>query len=134
MYGLAMSAGEQRITRSGTTFGSLPYMAPEQVRGETQRLDARTDVYQLGVTMYELLTLTLPHGNATNDTRARILAGHVEPPSRHNPQVHADAEAVCLKAMDVDPARRYATARDFAADLAAFVDHRSVRARRPSPS
>ncbi len=132
-FGLAISAGEQRITRSGTTFGSLPYMAPEQVRGETQRCDARTDVYQLGVTLYELLALTLPHGDGSPGTRERILAGDVEPPSRKNPLAHADAEAVCLKAMDVDPARRYATAGELAADLRAFLDGRSVQARRPGP-
>ncbi|MBL9079589.1 MAG: protein kinase [Planctomycetes bacterium] len=132
-FGLASAEGEQRITRSGATFGSVPYMAPEQLRGDTAQIDSRTDVYALGVTLYELLTLALPHGDGGGATRERILAGHVEPPSRLNPLVHADVEAVCLMAMDLDPARRYPDAGALAADLRAFLEHRSVRARRPSP-
>ncbi len=131
-FGLASAEGEQKITRSGATFGSVPYMAPEQVRGEVGKINVRTDVYALGVTLYELLTLTLPHGCGSGSTRERILAGHVEPPARRNAQVHPDAEAICLMAMDLDPARRYQTASALAADLRAFLDHRSVRARRPS--
>ncbi|MCC7399456.1 MAG: protein kinase [Planctomycetes bacterium] len=132
-FGLATAEGDQRITRSGSTLGSLPYMAPEQVRGETNRIDARTDVYQLGVALYELLTLWLPHGDGRRDTRERILAGNAAPPSRLNPQVHPDIDAVCSCAMDPDPARRYASAREFADDLRAFLEQRHVRARRPSP-
>jgi len=131
-FGLASARGEQRLTRSGATLGSLPYMAPEQVRGDVANVDVRTDVYALGVTLYELLTLALPHGDGSGNTRERILAGHVEPPSRSNGFVHADAEAVCLKAMDLDPARRYRTAAEFANDLQAFLEHRTVAARRPS--
>ncbi|MBL8750004.1 MAG: serine/threonine protein kinase, partial [Planctomycetes bacterium] len=131
-FGLASARGEARLTRSRATFGSLPYMAPEQVRGEVAAIDARSDVYALGVTLYELLTLTLPHGDGSGDTREHILAGHVEPPGRRNPIVHPDAEAVCLVAMDPDPGRRYRTAAAFADDLRAFLEHRSVRARRPS--
>jgi tetratricopeptide (TPR) repeat protein len=131
-FGLASARGEQRITRTGSALGSLPYMAPEQVRGAVDAIDARTDVYSLGVSLYELLTLTLPHGDGSGTTRERILSGAVEPPTRRNTQVHPDVEAICLLAMDVDPARRYPTAAAFADDLRAFLDHRSVRARRPS--
>jgi serine/threonine protein kinase len=131
-FGLAAAEGEQRLTRSGATFGSLPYMAPEQVRGDTARIDRRTDVYQLGVTLYELLTLTLPHGDGSGTTRERIVSGLVTPPQKQNPQVHPDLEAVCLLAMDPDRARRYADAGTFADDLQAFREQRSVRARAPS--
>ena len=131
-FGLAAAEGEQRITRSGSAFGSLPYMAPEQVRGDTKAIDLRTDVYSLGVTLYELLTLTLPHGDGSGTTRERILAGLVEPPARRNARIHPDVEAVCLLAMDPDRDRRYATASAFADDLRAFLEQRTVRARRPS--
>ncbi|MBL8735771.1 MAG: serine/threonine protein kinase [Planctomycetes bacterium] len=131
-FGLAAAEGESRLTRSGATFGSLPYMAPEQVRGDTARIDRRTDVYQLGVTLYELLTLTLPHGDGSGDTRERIAAGSPSSPQRHNPEVHDDLAAVCLMAMDLDRARRYPDAGAFAADLRAFLEQRSVRARTPS--
>ncbi len=133
-FGLASAEGEQRITRSGATMGSLPYMAPEQVRGDTSAIDERTDVYALGVTLYELLTLTLPHGGGDSGTRERILAGRVESPSRRNATVHPDAEAVCLVAMDPDPARRYGSAALLVEDLRAFLEQRTVRARRPGPA
>jgi eukaryotic-like serine/threonine-protein kinase len=131
-FGLASAEGEQRITRSGSAFGSLPYMAPEQVRGDTRSIDPRTDVYSLGVTLYELLTLTLPHGDGSGTTRERILAGLIEPPARRNARIHPDVEAVCLMAMDPDRDRRYPTAAAFADDLRAFLEQRTVRARRPS--
>ncbi|HEX5054484.1 MAG TPA: protein kinase [Planctomycetota bacterium] len=131
-FGLASAEGAQRITRTRETLGSVPYMAPEQIRGDVRRYDARTDVYALGVALYELLTLSLPHGDGSGSTRERILSGHVEPPARRNTHVHADADAICLMAMDLDPARRYRTAGDFAEDLHAFLGQRSVRARRPS--
>ena len=131
-FGLASAEGEQRITRTHATLGSLPYMAPEQVRGDAARIDARTDVYALGVTLYELLTLALPHGDGSGTTRERILAGAAEPPARRNPHVHADLDAICLMAMDPEPARRYARASELADDLAAFLEQRAVRARHPS--
>ena len=131
-FGLAAAEGEQRLTRSGATFGSLPYMAPEQVRGDTARIDRRTDVYQLGVTLYELLTLALPHGDGSGTTRERIVAGAAPPPMQRNPLVHPDLEAVVLLAMDPDQGRRYADAGAFADDLEAFLTQRTVRARRPS--
>ena len=130
-FGLASAQGSQKLTRSHATFGSLPYMAPEQVRGEADKIDARTDVYALGVTLYELLTLTLPHGDGSGTTRERILAGSVTPPARHNAQIHADAEAICLLAMDPEPARRYQSVAELAAELDAFLAQRPVRARRP---
>ena len=131
-FGLASASGELRITRSGSTLGSLPYMAPEQLRGERAHVDRRCDVYQLGVTMYELLTTRLPHGDDSDGTtRERILAGLVSAPSRLNANVHPDVDAICLKAMDVDPGRRYPDAGALADDLLAFLEQRTVVARRP---
>ncbi|MCA8954114.1 MAG: serine/threonine protein kinase, partial [Planctomycetes bacterium] len=130
-FGLASAEGEQRITRSGASFGSVPYMAPEQVRGQTEGIDERTDVYGLGVTLYELLTLRLPFGDGAS-SRERILTGDYEPPARRNALVHPDVDAICSMAMDVDAPRRYASAAEFAADLRAFLEQRTVRARRPS--
>ncbi|MCA8965878.1 MAG: protein kinase, partial [Planctomycetes bacterium] len=129
-FGLASAHGEQRITRSGATLGSLPYMAPEQVRGAIEDIDARTDVYALGVTLYELLTLRLPHGDGSGTTRERILSGRVEPPTRCNARVHADAEAICLQAMELEPHRRYQSAGALADDLGRFLGFEPVLARR----
>ena len=129
-FGLALARNDARITRTGAMLGSLPYMAPEQIRGESAAIDARTDVYALGVTLYELLTLTLPHGDGTGETFSRILGGGAEALARRNANVHPDAEAICLQAMDPVLGRRYATAEALADDLARFVELRPVHARR----
>ncbi len=131
-FGLATAAGEQRLTRSGSTLGSLPYMAPEQVRGQHDQIDVRSDVYQLGASLYELLTGQLPHGDGTHGTRDRIIAGHLLPPTTLVPSLHKDLEAICLCAMDVDRNRRYPSASALGDDLQAFLEHRTVRARAPS--
>ncbi len=131
-FGLASSSESSRITQSGSHVGSLPYMSPEQIRGDAEVIGEKSDVYSLGVTLYELLTLRCPYLAPNAEvTRKKILEG-VPPPIRSlNPQVPWDAETVCLTAMDFEPNRRYATAAAFAADLANFLEHRPIRARRP---
>ncbi len=129
-FGLAMRTESSRITQSGSLVGSLPYMAPEQIRGEP--IDERADVYSLGLTLYELLTLRCPYLSPNAEvTRRRILEGDAPAIRSLNPQVPWDAETVCLTAMDRDPDRRYASAAAFAADLANFLEHRPIQARRP---
>lgn len=133
-FGLASTQGDERITRSGAQLGSLPYMAPEQVRGETRRIDARTDVYGLGVLLYELLTLVNPfhHGSSSEaETRQRIVAAVPAPVRHHNPGVSWDAETVCHCAMAPEIERRYPTAGSLAQDLANVLHLRPIAARRP---
>jgi serine/threonine protein kinase/formylglycine-generating enzyme required for sulfatase activity len=133
-FGLARVRGVRKMTRTGSEMGSLPYMSPEQVRGEDAPLDGRADVYALGVTLYELLTLKVPYLSETSEvTRQRILEGRAEPIRARNRAVPRDAETVCLKAMERDPARRYATAADFARDLGNVLERRPIEARRPGP-
>ncbi len=131
-FGLAAAEGSERITGSGAHLGSLAWMSPEQVRGEHATLDERTDVYSLGATLFELLALRTPFaGGDAEGTRRRILEGRALPLRELNPAVPRDAETVCLMAMDADRERRYATAADFADDLAAALALRPVQARRP---
>ncbi len=131
-FGLASNAEASRITSSGAQVGSLPYMAPEQVRGEEALIGVRSDVYSLGATLYELLTLRCPFLAPNAEvTRKNVLEGRPAPIRASNPQVPSDAETVCLTAMDKDPARRYASAAAFAEDLRNFLEHRPTRARRP---
>jgi len=129
-FGLAATEGDHRITRSGSLVGSLAWMSPEQVRGGA--VDARTDVYSLGATLYELLTLRSPFtAEGVEETRQRILEGRALPVRDLNPAVPRDAETVCLKAMDRDAERRYPTAAEFADDIGNALELRPVLARRP---
>ncbi|MEM9379600.1 MAG: serine/threonine-protein kinase [Planctomycetota bacterium] len=130
-FGLAGSDDVDRLTRSGGQLGTIGYMAPEQIRGERE-LDARCDVYALGLTLYELLTLRNAFGGETrHQVEADVLGGAVVAPRALNARVSLDLERVCLKAMDVDPARRYPTAAAFADDLLRVLEKRTVSARSP---
>jgi serine/threonine protein kinase/tetratricopeptide (TPR) repeat protein len=136
-FGLASTREGSHLTRTGSQVGSLPYMAPEQVEGRGADIDERTDVYALGVTMYELLTLHSPFlhdGESEEQTRRRILEGAAPPVRARNPSVPWDAETVCAVAMDPVPQRRYASAADFARDLHNVLELRSIAARRPGPA
>ena len=133
-FGLATSGDSSEITTTGARLGSLPYMAPEQTRGETDSLDARCDVYGLGVTLFELLTLEPPF-RAPSDPAllADIQSGRHRPPRELAPELSWEGETVCLTAMEPDAARRYGSAAEFAADLEAVLAHRPIAARRAGP-
>ena len=129
-FGLAFSADSARLTQG--QLGSPAYMAPEQVRGED--VDARADVWSLGVTLCELLTLRSPFAaDNAEATRANVLAARPVRLQAHNPALPRDAELVCLAALTPERDGRYATMRAFAADLDNLLEHRPVQARPPTP-
>ncbi len=132
-FGLARVEGEAAWrTLTGEVIGTPAYMSPEQTRGDG--VDARTDVYSLGATLYELLTLEAPfQGRDLPDTCARILSRDVVPPRRRNARIPRDLETIVLKAMEKERWRRYATAADLARDLRAFAEGGAIRARRVGP-
>jgi hypothetical protein len=129
-FGLAKATGTPDLTRTGDVLGTLRYMAPERFRGHA---DARSDVYALGLTLYELLALR-PAFDAADKAQliGRITAG--EPPrlDRLNPRLPRDLVTVVHKAMARDPPERYPTAAALAEDLRRFLDDRSIVARRAS--
>ena len=134
-FGLASSAGaDSKLTRTGAQLGSLAYMPPEQLEGRLDELDARADVYALGVTLYELLALRSPYaGPELESTRRRILEGRPEPLRRRNSRLSWDIETVCLTGMERDRERRYAGAGEFARDLERVLEREPIAARRPGP-
>jgi len=132
-FGLSSTGETDRLTRTGTAVGSVPYMSPEQVAAD-RALDVRTDVYSLGVTLYELLSLTLPfEGDSAIQLAERIQSGAAAPLPEHNPNVSWEVATVVATAMEVDPDRRYASAADFARDLGHALARRPIEARPPGP-
>jgi len=117
-FGIALFASERRLTWTGlsSTIGTPDYMAPEQIRG--RRGDPRTDVYALGLMLYEMLTCNLPFDSA--NPRALLKAKTAEeprPPSYYVPNFDAKLEAIILRAIERDPRDRYNSARQFLKDL-----------------
>ena len=129
-FGLAKFTEQEDLTRSGDMVGTLRYMAPEQFDG---RADARSDVYNLGLTLYELLTLRPAYQEKSYHRLVRQVAEGTPPQPRHlNRAIPRDLETVVLKAMARHPKDRYATAGEMADDLQRFLDDRPIRARRIS--
>ncbi len=132
-FGLAGLEHELRLTATGSALGSVLYMAPEQLSGRADEIDSRTDVYALGVTLYELLTLRAPYaGSDSEQARAAILEGRPALIRARQRNASRDLELVCLKAMDADRARRYPTMEAFGSDLRDALEGRPIQARPPS--
>ena len=132
-FGLASGHTGGSLTRTGTELGSAAYVPPEQLDGDTAKLDSRADIYSLGVTLYELLTLRQPYRGAPDVMRQQILVGQPKPVRPQNASVSWEMETVCLTAFDRDRSRRYASTRDLGRDLGNALQARPLLARRPGP-
>jgi WD40 repeat protein len=130
-FGLAKRLDEAlENTPTGTVLGSIGYMAPEQARGHTRLVGPAADVYALGAMLYECLTGRPPFKAANPiDTLVLTLTGEVVAPRKLNRLVPLDLETVCLKCLEREPERRYATARDLADDLHRVRSGLPVKAR-----
>jgi serine/threonine protein kinase/WD40 repeat protein/tetratricopeptide (TPR) repeat protein len=127
-FGLAKTEDADELTHTGDIVGTIRYMAPERFEGASL---PQSDVYALGMTLYEMLTLR-PAFDDSNRARLMQRIVHEEPPSPRSvdPRIPRDLETVVLKALAHDPLRRYATAEDLAEDLRRFLADRPVQARR----
>src|SRR5262249_19501057 len=130
-FGLARMLEEPGMTITGEFMGSPSYMSPEQITAGRIPLDHRTDIYSLGVVLYELLALQPPFiGNSRDQILAQIVQKEPKPPRSLNKKVPLDLETICLKALEKDPDRRYQTAGAMAEDLRRFVNRFEISARR----
>ncbi|MSR47053.1 MAG: hypothetical protein EXS13_08310, partial [Planctomycetes bacterium] len=133
-FGLAAASGAGDLTRTGALLGSLPYLSPEQVRGDSSRVGPRSDVYSLGITLFEMLALRVPYAESGVEATLRAIElGRPAPLRALNRAVPSDVETACLAAIDPDPVRRYSDAAAFAHDLDNLLHHRPIAARRPGP-
>jgi eukaryotic-like serine/threonine-protein kinase len=129
-FGLVKDDSDEDLTQPGDIVGTVRYMAPERFDG---RGDGRSDIYSVGATLYELLTLRPAFEDASRARLVeRVLREEPVPPRQLDPRIPRDLETIVLKAMAKDPARRYLTAGELAEDLRRFLADRPVRARRIS--
>ncbi len=120
-----------RVTATGEFLGTVAYAAPEQLRGQGDEVDTRTDVYALGLVLYELLCGVLPQGHAAGlaEILERSEPDSIAPPSRHDREVGSELDAIVLRALESDPAARYGSAEALAQDLARHLAGEPVHAR-----
>jgi serine/threonine protein kinase/tetratricopeptide (TPR) repeat protein len=130
-FGLARMLEQPGMTVSGEFVGSPMYMSPEQIAVGRAPLDHRTDIYSLGATLYELLTLQPPFQGVRRDqVIAQIIGKEPKPPRSINRRIPQDLETICLKMMEKDPDKRYQTAGGVAEDLRRYVNRFAISARR----
>jgi tRNA A-37 threonylcarbamoyl transferase component Bud32 len=122
-FGLAKRIDDdQSLTMSGAVLGSPSYMAPEQAQGRNDRVGPHTDVYALGAILYQMLTGRAPFlANTAAETMMQVVQREPSAPSKFHHDIPFDLETICLKCLEKEPARRYATARELGEELARFL-------------
>ena len=130
-FGLAKRVEEDSgLTQSGTVVGTASYMPPEQASGQTKYLTTASDTYSLGAILYEMLTAHPPFkGETVLSTLMKVRNDEPEPPQKLNPRVDRDLATICLKCLEKEPAKRYASAEALADDLGRWMKGEPIAAR-----
>lgn len=132
-FGLAQFHAEAGLTRTGDVLGTLRYMSPEQASGQKTLLDRRTDVYSLGATFYELLTLSpIFKGRDVPLLLQQVLHAEPRPLRQIDKSIPSELETIILKSVSKNVDDRYRSAGELAADLQRYLNHQPILARRPS--
>lgn len=132
-FGIARDVNRETVTASGHFAGTYAYMSPEQARAQSSSVDNRTDIFSLGVVLYEMLTLVQPFSGATaQEIITQVISKQPRKLRQCNPAASKDLETICHKALEKDPSHRYQTAAHFAADLRCYMSDRPILARPPS--
>lgn len=134
-FGLAKVEDALSLSRSGDLVGTPYYMSPEQTTRRKGSIDHRTDIFSLGVTLFELLTLNRPFKGETSHEVLKCIST-IDPPDpvKVNSRVPSDLSVICLKAMEKDPSQRYQTMEEFAEDLKRFLQGEVILARPSGPA
>jgi hypothetical protein len=131
-FGLARVLDQPGVTVTGEFVGTPAYMSPEQVTAGRVPVDQRTDIYSLGATLYELLTLRAPFiAKGRDQLLAMVIQKDPPSPRSVDPKVPRDLETVCLQCLEKDPDRRYQSAKELADDLRRYANRFAVLAKRP---
>jgi len=129
-FGLAREEGLASLTVTGEFAGTPHYTSPERAQPRWKEVDHRTDIYSLGVTLYELLTLRRPFdGKTSQEILGKIVSADPKPPRALNSLIPRDLQTICQVAMEKNPDRRYQTARELADDIERFLKYEPVQAR-----
>jgi formylglycine-generating enzyme required for sulfatase activity len=129
-FGLAKVEDARNLSQSGALVGTPYYMSPEQAGGERSAVDHRTDIYSLGVTLYELLTFSRPfEGGSSQAILKKILHDDPRDPRALNARIPSDLSVICLKALEKEPEARYSSMNAFADDLNRYVQGETIAAR-----
>jgi hypothetical protein len=133
-FGLAKRVEQDsRQTGTGSILGTPSYMAPEQALGQNRNVGPASDIYALGAILYDLITGRPPFkGETVLDTLQQVQSTDPLPPRQLQPKLPRDLDTICLKCLEKEPAKRYASAGELADDLQCFVDHKPIKAR-PAP-